>query len=97
MQTTLPSRNRSALAVKLLLLGFFLLLGLFITPSGNKGTVLRTRDQTLIALLLVVFGLAAWGVMALAGVMQSLRPRSMANFRQGHGGRARQRPAQQPE
>ncbi|MBO6002787.1 MAG: hypothetical protein J6P53_04740 [Mailhella sp.] len=49
-----------------MLLGFFLLLGLFITPSGNKGTVLRTRDQTLIALILVVFGLAAWGVMALA-------------------------------
>ena len=49
-----------------MIMGFFLLLGLFITPSGNKGTVLRTRDQTLIALILVVFGLAAWGVMALA-------------------------------
>ncbi len=49
-----------------LMLGFFLILGLFITPSGNKGTVLRTKDQTLIALLLVVFGLVAWGVMALA-------------------------------
>ena len=48
------------------MLGFFLLLGLFITPSGNKGTVLRTRDQNLISLLLVVFGLAAWGIMALA-------------------------------
>ena len=48
-----------------LLLGFFLLLGLFITPSGNKGTVLRTKDQNLIALLLVVFGLAAWCTMYL--------------------------------
>lgn len=46
-------------------LGFFLLLGLFITPSGNKGTVLRTKDQNLIALLLVVFSLAAWGTMYL--------------------------------
>lgn len=43
-----------------LVLGFFLLLGLFITPSGNKGTVLRTKDQNLIALLLVVFGVTAW-------------------------------------
>ncbi|WP_294445802.1 HDIG domain-containing metalloprotein [uncultured Mailhella sp.] len=44
-------------------LGIFLLLGLFITPSGNKGTVLRTKDQNLIALLLVVFGVAAWCTM----------------------------------
>lgn len=44
-------------------LGLFLLLGLFITPSGNKGTVLRTKDQNLIALLLVVFGGAAWCTM----------------------------------
>ena len=52
------------------MLGFFLLLGLFITPSGNKGTVLRTKDQNLIALLLVVFGLtmlysASYGVSGL--------------------------------
>ena len=46
-------------------LGIFLLLGLFITPSGNKGTVLRTKDQNLIALLLVVFGGAAWCTMYL--------------------------------
>ncbi len=52
-------------------LGFFLLLGLFITPSGSKGTVLRTRDQTLIAMLLVLFGLAAWGVMALADALSA--------------------------
>ena len=44
-----------------LILGVFLLLGLFITPSGAKGTVLRTKDQIMIALLLAVFGLAAWG------------------------------------
>ena len=44
-------------------LGLFLLLGLFITPSGNKGTVLRTKDQNLIALLLVVFSVAAWCTM----------------------------------
>ncbi len=44
-------------------LGLFLLLGLFITPSGNSGTVLRTKDQNLIALLLVVFGGAAWCTM----------------------------------
>ena len=48
-----------------LILGFFLLLGLFITPSGNKGTVLRTKDQNLIALLLVVFSLASWCTMYL--------------------------------
>ncbi len=46
-----------------LVLGFFLLLGLFITPSGNKGTILRTKDQNLIALLLVVFGVTAWCTM----------------------------------
>ena len=44
-------------------LGLFLLLGLFITPSGNKGTVLRTKDQNLIALLLVFFGGTAWCTM----------------------------------
>ena len=36
MQTTLPSRNRSALAVKLLLLGFFLL-GVGIIFYGLRG------------------------------------------------------------
>lgn len=44
------------------MLGFFLMLGLFMTPSGKKGTVLRTTDQNFIALLLLVFGLAAWGM-----------------------------------
>ena len=44
------------------MLGFFLMFGLFMTPSGNKGTVLRTKDQNFIALLLLVFGVAAWGV-----------------------------------
>ncbi len=53
------------------LIGFFLLLGLFITPGGNKSTVLKTRDQTLIAMLLVLFGLAAWGVMALATALSA--------------------------
>ncbi|MBR3881303.1 MAG: HDIG domain-containing protein [Mailhella sp.] len=55
-----------------LLLGFFLLLGLFITPSGVKGTVLRTKDQHLIALLLVGFGGAAWGLMWLLSAMSSV-------------------------
>ncbi len=42
------------------ILGIFLLLGLFITPSGNKGTILRSKDQTLIALLVLLFGIGAW-------------------------------------
>lgn len=54
-----------------LTLGFFLLLGLFITPSGTKGTVLRTRDQNLIALLLIVFSLSAWGTMYLLVALAS--------------------------
>ncbi|WP_298068406.1 HDIG domain-containing metalloprotein [uncultured Mailhella sp.] len=54
-----------------IIVGLFLLLGLFITPSGNKGTVLRTRDQVMIALLLSVFGLAAWGSMYLFTVVTS--------------------------
>lgn len=49
-------------SVGVLMMGFFLMVGLFMTPSGNKGTVLRTKDQNFIALLLVVFGVAAWGV-----------------------------------
>ena len=53
------------------ILGFFLLLGLFITPGGNKGTVLKTRDQLLIAMLLVLFGIAAWGVMSLAAALSA--------------------------
>ncbi len=58
-------------------LGFFLLLGLFITPSGNKGTVLRTKDQNLIALLLVVFGAAAWCTMY---VLMAAASASMAHI-----------------
>ncbi len=54
-----------------MIMGVFLLLGLFITPSGNKGTVLRTRDQVMIALLLTVFGLGAWGAMYLFTVVTS--------------------------
>jgi hypothetical protein len=50
-------------------MGIFLLLGLFITPSGAKGTVLRTKDQIMIALLLAVFGLASWGFMYLLTVV----------------------------
>ena len=55
-----------------LILGFFLLLGLFITPSGSKGTVLRTKDQNLIALLLAGFGIAAWGLMWLLTSLSSM-------------------------
>ena len=54
------------------LLGGFLLLGLFLTPSGSKGTALRTKDQHLIALLLAAFGLAAWGIMYLLTAVSSL-------------------------
>ena len=42
-------------------LSVLLCLGLFMTPSGNKGTVLHTKDQMFIAFLLLIFGLAAWG------------------------------------
>lgn len=55
-----------------IVMGIFLLLGLFITPSGNKGTVLRTRDQVMIALLLAVFGMGAWGAMYLFTVVTSM-------------------------
>lgn len=50
------------LATGALFLGLCLLLGLFMTPSGNRGTVLQTKDQNFIALLLLVFGVAAWGM-----------------------------------
>ena len=55
-----------------MVLGFFLLLGLFITPSGTKGTVLRTKDQHLIAILLVSFGVSAWGLMWLLSALSSV-------------------------
>ncbi len=48
-----------------LFVALFLGLGLFMTPSGNKGKLLRTKDQNFIALLLLVFGVAAWGVTTL--------------------------------
>lgn len=43
-------------------LGLCLVLGLFMTPSGSKGTVLLTKDQNFMALLLLVFCVAAWGL-----------------------------------
>lgn len=56
-----PRAVDPAVVAGVFMLGFFLMLGLFMTPSGKKGTVLRTMDQNFIALLLLVFGLAAWG------------------------------------
>ena len=55
-----------------MLLGAFLLLGLFVTPSGTKGTVLCTKDQHLIALLLVGFGVFAWGILWVLSAMSSV-------------------------
>ena len=62
------------------LLGAFLLLGLFVTPSGAKGTVLRTKDQHLIALLLVVFGAFAWGLMWVLSAMSSVSAAHLLAF-----------------
>ena len=62
------------------LLGAFLLLGLFVTPSGAKGTVLRTKDQHLIALLLVGFGASAWGLMWLLSAMSSVSAAHLLAF-----------------
>ena len=62
------------------ILGAFLLLGLFVTPSGAKGTVLRTKDQHLIALLLVGFGASAWGLMWLLSAMSSVSAAHLLAF-----------------
>jgi len=63
-----------------ILLGAFLLLGLFVTPSGAKGTVLRTKDQHLIALLLVAFGASAWGLMWVLSAMSSVSAAHLLSF-----------------
>lgn len=41
------------------LLGLVLILGLFMTPSGQKGRVLHTKDQVFISLILALVGLGA--------------------------------------
>lgn len=41
------------------LLGLILMLGLFMTPSGQKGRVLHTNDQVFIAVILAFVGLGA--------------------------------------
>ena len=63
-----------------MLLGLFLLLGLFVTPSGSKGTVLCTKDQHLIALLLVGFGASAWGLMWMLSAMSSVSAAHLLAF-----------------
>ncbi|MBQ5727732.1 MAG: HDIG domain-containing protein, partial [Mailhella sp.] len=47
---------------------------------GAKGTVLRTKDQHLIALLLVGFGASAWGLMWLLSAMSSVSAAHLLAF-----------------
>ncbi len=44
------------------LLSLIILLGLFMTPSGQKGRILHTKDQIFIAIILSLVGLSAGGL-----------------------------------
>lgn len=55
------SRNTFNITTTLgtMFLGLTLMLGLFMSPSGNQGRILRNKDQLFIALLLLLVGLCA--------------------------------------
>lgn len=62
------------------LLSLIILLGLFMTPSGQRGRILHTRDQIFIALTLALVGLGAGGLAFAARSLSAAIPLSLLAY-----------------
>lgn len=69
MRSRLGKRFSGISAFGATLMGLLLSLGLFFSPSGRKGTPMRSKDLYFISLLLAIFALGAKGLAVHAGTV----------------------------